>query len=144
MVMVAILNLFGSPPSKGVENLWIPRQKLAFCLSTSGSPSWLIRPLNSDRLKGLLECTPRHAPITLELVGQLVPEAVGLLRAPGNRRPWIETNGIPFWDRCTTHFRIDFSGDWDVHCVYKVLTPGQVFQLMSPWPFLYAATSAGR
>ena len=28
---------------------------------------------------------------------------------------WVKTNGIPFWDRCTTHFRTYFSGDWDVH-----------------------------
>ena len=28
---------------------------------------------------------------------------------------WVKTNGIPFWGRCTTHFRTYFSGDWDVH-----------------------------
>ena len=29
--------------------------------------------------------------------------------------PWVNTNGIPFWGRCTTHFRTYFSGGWDVH-----------------------------
>ena len=27
----------------------------------------------------------------------------------------VKTHGIPFWARCTTHFRTFFSGDWDVH-----------------------------
>ena len=26
--------------------------------------------------------------------------------------PWFKANGIPFWGRCTTHFRTYFSGDW--------------------------------
>ena len=31
---------------------------------------------------------------------------------------WFKTSGIPFWGfRCTTHFRTDFSGDWDVQGV---------------------------
>ena len=29
-------------------------------------------------------------------------------------------HGIPFWDRCTTHFRTYFSGDWDVHWGYDL------------------------
>ena len=29
---------------------------------------------------------------------------------------------VPSWDRCTTHFRTYFSGDWDVHWGYGVLT----------------------
>ena len=30
--------------------------------------------------------------------------------------PWAKATGIPCWDfRCTTHVRIYFSGDWDVH-----------------------------
>ena len=33
--------------------------------------------------------------------------------------------GIPFWDRCTTHFRTYCSGDWDVHWGW-VLTHGQI------------------
>ena len=52
----------------------------------------------------------------------------GAGRGPGQRRriekpprnfsgfPYgCETNGIPFWGRCTTHFRTYFSGDGDVH-----------------------------
>ena len=36
-----------------------------------------------------------------------------------------------FWDpilvgRCTTHFRSYFSGDWDVHWGYGILTKGHV------------------
>ena len=34
---------------------------------------------------------------------------------PGANWPWVKLNGIPFWGRCTTHFRTYFSGDWDVH-----------------------------
>ena len=32
--------------------------------------------------------------------------------------------GWQFWDRCTIHFRIDLSGDQDVHSGYEVLTHG--------------------
>ena len=39
---------------------------------------------------------------------------------------WVKTNGIPFWGRCTTHFRTYFSGDWDVHWGYGLLTHGHV------------------
>ena len=39
--------------------------------------------------------------------------------------PWFKTTGIPFWDRCTTHFRTYFSGDRDVHWGYKIVTLGQ-------------------
>ena len=28
---------------------------------------------------------------------------------------WVKTNRIPFWGRCTTHFRTYFRGAWDVH-----------------------------
>ena len=33
---------------------------------------------------------------------------------------------VPFQDRCTTHFRTYFSGDWDVHWGYGVLTHGHM------------------
>ena len=34
---------------------------------------------------------------------------------------------VPSWDRCTTHFRTYFSGDWDVHWgTIWVLTHSQV------------------
>ena len=39
---------------------------------------------------------------------------------------WLKTNGIPFWDRCTTQFRTYFSGDWDVHWGFGVLTHGHL------------------
>ena len=29
---------------------------------------------------------------------------------------------VPFWGRCTTHFKTYFSGDWDVHWGYGLLT----------------------
>ena len=39
----------------------------------------------------------------------------------------VKTSRIPFWDRCTTHFRTYFSGDWDVHGgVTGILTHGHV------------------
>ena len=38
----------------------------------------------------------------------------------------VKTNGIPFWGRCTTHFRTYFSGDWDVHWGYGILTHGRL------------------
>ena len=37
---------------------------------------------------------------------------------------WVNTNGIPFWGRCTTHFRTYFSGD--VHWGYGILTHGRI------------------
>ena len=36
----------------------------------------------------------------------------------------VKTNGIPFWDWCTTHFG-QFFGDWDVHWGYGLLTHGR-------------------
>ena len=36
---------------------------------------------------------------------------------------------VPFWGRCTTHFRTYFSGDWDVHWGYGLLTHGHIFGL---------------
>ena len=36
---------------------------------------------------------------------------------------------VPFWGRCTTHFRTYFSGDWDVHCGYDMD--------FDPWPYMY-------
>ena len=47
--------------------------------------------------------------------GGIRGNAAGFFLRPENGWLWVETNGIPFWDRCTTHFRTYFSGDWDVH-----------------------------
>ena len=33
---------------------------------------------------------------------------------------------VPFWGRCTTHFKTYFSGDWDVHWGYGSLTHGHL------------------
>ena len=33
---------------------------------------------------------------------------------------------VPFWGRCTTHFRTYFSGDWDFHQGYDLG--------FDPWP----------
>ena len=33
---------------------------------------------------------------------------------------------VPFWGRCTTHFRTYFGGDWDVHWGYDLD--------FDPWP----------
>ena len=43
-------------------------------------------------------------------------------------RLWVKTNGIPFWGRCTTHFRTYFSGwiESDVHWEYDLA--------FDPWP----------
>ena len=38
----------------------------------------------------------------------------------------VKSNNIPFWGRCTTHFRTYFSGDWDVHWWYGILTHGHL------------------
>ena len=34
---------------------------------------------------------------------------------------------VPLWGRCTAHFRTYFSGDWDVHSRYGLLTHGHMF-----------------
>ena len=36
--------------------------------------------------------------------------------------PWVKTVLVPFWGMCATYFRTYFSGDWDVHRGYGVLT----------------------
>ena len=33
---------------------------------------------------------------------------------------------VPFWGMCTTHFRTYFSGVWDVHCTFGLLTHGHL------------------
>ena len=41
--------------------------------------------------------------------------------------PWFKTTGT-IWDRCTTHFY--FSGEWDVHWGYGVLTHGHMLAML--------------
>ena len=59
-------------------------------------------------------------------------------RVPNKDTPiwlWVKTNGtILGW--CTTHFSRDFSGDWDVHWAYGILTHGHMvfFAWMAPQP----------
>ena len=43
---------------------------------------------------------------------------------------------VPFWARCTTHFRTYFSGDWDVHWGLTDLG-------FDPWPFGSKGTGRG-
>ena len=40
----------------------------------------------------------------------------------------VKAHGIPFWlvGECTTRYRLYFSGDWDVHWGYGILTHGQI------------------
>ena len=40
---------------------------------------------------------------------------------------WVKTNGTSLGvGELTTHFRTYFSGDWDVHLGYGILTHGQM------------------
>ena len=43
---------------------------------------------------------------------------------------------VPFWGRCTTHFRTYFSGEWDVHCKYDLD--------FDPWPYCHFVPIAPR
>ena len=55
-------------------------------------------------------------------------KSLGAKAFPGSKHMWlrVKTNGIPFWGRCTIHFRTHFSGDWDVHWGYDLD--------FDPWP----------
>ena len=79
-------------------------------------------------------CGPR-AQLVVDQAGPFVPE-----EKPGKKKVAasedrrfhdflhlaviVKINGIPFWGRCTTHFRACFSGDWDVYWGYGILTHG--------------------
>ena len=39
--------------------------------------------------------------------------------------------GVPFWGRCATHFRLYFSGDWDVHWRCGLFTHGHFVRIRS-------------
>ena len=61
----------------------------------------------------------------------LVPERAGCSPSFSKISPkaiwlWVKTNGIPFWGRCTTHFRTYFSGNWDVRWAYGILAHGHL------------------
>ena len=59
--------------------------------------------------------------------GSLAPTCEATAAGPCPQVIWRWSKPIsPFWDRCTTHFRTDFSGDWDVHWGYGVLTHGHL------------------
>ena len=45
----------------------------------------------------------------------------------GSLRYGCGSKPIPFWGRCTTHFRTYFGGDWDVHWGYDLD--------FDPWPY---------
>ena len=65
---------------------------------------------------------------------QLMAEVVKLLPLDGLAATSASGCGstimVPFLGRCTTHFRAYFSGDWDVHWGYGILTHGQVAGLL--------------
>ena len=47
-------------------------------------------------------------------------------RVPLLKWQWLSKPTVPFWGRCTIYFRTYFSGDWDVHSGYRVLTHVQI------------------
>ena len=69
---------------------------------------------------------------------QVVYSMAGFWPATGKPGPWLGTRrgkwlwlSKPCWDPilgigCTTHFRTYFSGDWDVHWGYGILTHSQM------------------
>ena len=46
---------------------------------------------------------------------------------------------VPFRGRCTTHFRTYFSGEWDVHWGYGILTHGRLYT----WHFSCSGSDLG-
>ena len=93
---------------------------------------------------------PRHlrwgvAPLLREHpIPQRAAQAAGAHRHPPGHRTegqglrgktsdvaWTYDSGstpmVPFWGRCTTHFRTYCSGDWDVHWGYDLG--------FDPWPY---------
>ena len=43
----------------------------------------------------------------------------------------VKTVLVSFWGRCITLFRTYFSGDWDVHWGYGILTHGHMLPMFS-------------
>ena len=70
-------------------------------------------------------------------LNNFVPNAPSEAHVPVYKWLWVKTNGIPFWGRCTTHFRTNFSQDWDVHWGYGILTHGQIRTHLQPAVHLY-------
>ena len=73
------------------------------------------------------------------------PEAKCGLEQTSKRSLWVLSshlavgqNGIPFWlvGEFATHFSRDFSGDWDVHWGYRVLTHGHLRASFKETPLL--------
>ena len=87
---------------------------------------------NGQRPRGPISCSCLSQwDFTLQGLNKLEWGLWGCLKATDlyriNTWLWVKTNGIPFWAfRCTTHFRTYFSGDWDVHWGYRILTHGHI------------------
>ena len=64
------------------------------------------------RKKGTLILTSEDLVMILlwQVLGKEVEEIVVLRLSPFRMWLWVKTNRIPFWGRCTTHFRTYFSG----------------------------------
>ena len=92
-------------------------------------------PAHGGRLwgfRGSLDCVKRLIQARAEVNAAGNPDG-------GRKGQWVPTwfcrvlqgtiNGcgskpmVPFWGRCTTHFRTYFSGDWDVHWGYLDFDP---------------------
>ena len=74
------------------------------------------RELSPEQLQSALLCWGESA------------EALGSWWSLSAKGPWVKTNGIPFWlaGEFTTQFGLYFSGDWDVHWGYGILTHGHI------------------
>ena len=66
-----------------------------------------------------------------------VLRVVGMLAVGQNRL------GMPFWGRCTTHFRLYFSGDGDVHWGSRVLTHCHSGPIFAPRFGAFGARDSG-
>ena len=69
-------------------------------------------------LPGRVACERQFVLLKRCLLGQIQSAS---LRCGCGSKPMV-----PFWGRCTTHFRTYFSGDWNVHWGYGILTHGHM------------------
>ena len=86
---------------------------------------------------------PRRNPLPLEglsgnVTGGQPHFQTDLPTSARNSRPqglsiwlWVKTNGIPFWLVGAPPISVYFSGDWDVHGGYGVLTHGHIASYFS-------------
>ena len=79
----------------------------------TASPAKQRSSVQLDRLRELPPSSPRS------LGSLVIPHRNGSV----SKWPWFKINGIPFWDRCTTHFTTYFSGDCDVQLGVRGFDP---------------------